>query len=280
MKSLGFVDYYISEWHANNYPAWIREICEKEGLDLAVRYAWAEEYVSPVDGRNTDEWCRDFGVERCDTISELCEKSDYIVILAPSNPERHLAYAGEVLRYGKNTYIDKTFAPDFETAKAIFRMADRYGTKFFSTSALRYADELKGLNGSRAVIITGGGGNFEEYIIHQIEMAVKIIGGRPVAARVETQGTQILSSVLFDEGSRVTLLCAEPLPFSVCADTADGQRIYRQADSDFFRALMTDMLRFFETGEASFDPGETLDVMKIRGALLDGRKYPGEWRNL
>ncbi len=23
---IGFVDYYIDEWHANNYPAWFAEI--------------------------------------------------------------------------------------------------------------------------------------------------------------------------------------------------------------------------------------------------------------
>lgn len=26
MKKIGFIDYYLSEWHANNYPAWIKEI--------------------------------------------------------------------------------------------------------------------------------------------------------------------------------------------------------------------------------------------------------------
>ena len=29
MKTIGFVDYYISEWHANNYPAWIKQVCEE-----------------------------------------------------------------------------------------------------------------------------------------------------------------------------------------------------------------------------------------------------------
>ena len=24
MKTIGFIDYYLDEWHANNYPAWIR----------------------------------------------------------------------------------------------------------------------------------------------------------------------------------------------------------------------------------------------------------------
>ena len=84
MKTIGFIDYYISEWHANNYPAWIKEASEKMGEDFVVKYAWAEEYVSPVDGKNTDEWCKKFGVEKCETIEDLCEKADYILILAPS----------------------------------------------------------------------------------------------------------------------------------------------------------------------------------------------------
>ena len=38
---IGFVDYYISEWHANNYPDWIAQMSEKCGIDARVAYAWA-----------------------------------------------------------------------------------------------------------------------------------------------------------------------------------------------------------------------------------------------
>ena len=48
MKKIGFVDYYISEWHANNYPEWIKRASEKLGTDYLVSYAWAEENLSPV----------------------------------------------------------------------------------------------------------------------------------------------------------------------------------------------------------------------------------------
>ena len=134
MKTIGFVDYYLSEWHANNYPIWIREICERTGKQFCVKYAWAERDISPVDGRSTDEWCKAFGVEKCDTIEELCEKSDYILVLAPSNPETHLRFAEKVLPFGKRTYIDKTFAPDDQTAQKIFAIAQKYSTPFFSSS--------------------------------------------------------------------------------------------------------------------------------------------------
>ena len=76
MKSIGFADYYISEWHANHYPEWIRKASEELGYDFEVKYAWAEKDVSDVDGKTTDDWCREYGVEKCATLKEMCEKSD------------------------------------------------------------------------------------------------------------------------------------------------------------------------------------------------------------
>ena len=119
MKTIGFFDYYLSEWHANNYPAWIREI----NPEFTVAYAWAELDVSPVDGVTTDEWCAKFGARRCGTIEEVCEKADFLIVLSPDNPERHLDYAKRVFPCGKPCYMDKTFAPDAETAKKIFALA-------------------------------------------------------------------------------------------------------------------------------------------------------------
>ena len=177
MKKIGFVDYYISEWHANNYPGWIKTACDKLGLDFVLSYAWAERDISPLDGRSTDEWCNAFGVEKCATVDELCERADFIIVLAPSNPEKHLSYAESVLKYGKPTYIDKTFAPDHATAKKIFELGEKYSAPFFSSSALRYANEIKDVSSTAtSVDVKGGGSSPEEYIIHQIEMLVKCIG--------------------------------------------------------------------------------------------------------
>ena len=276
MKTIGFVDYYISEWHANNYPAWIKEISEATGEDFIVKYAWAEEYISPVDGRNTDEWCKSFDVEKCETIDELCKKADYILVLAPGNPEKHLGYAKEVLKHQKNTYIDKTFAPDFQTAKQIFELAEKYGTRFFSTSALRCAKELDDLVGVNAVITLGGGESLDEYIIHLIEMAQKVICESPTAVRVEKQGEQYICSITFENNKKATLIFAPTLRgYSVCTDTAS-----KPISSPFFKELIADILRFYKTGEASFDIKQTLDIMKIREAILTGRAALGEWIKL
>lgn len=279
MKKIGFADYYISEWHANNYPKWFKEICDEKGLSYEVSYAWAEKYDSPVDGRNTDQWCREFGVTKCETIEELCEKSDYIVVLAPSNPEKHLEYARTVLKYKKNTYIDKTFAPNFSEAKEIFDLGEKYGTKFFSTSALRYADELSEIEGAGCIITTGGGRTIDEYIVHQVEMVVKVLKAKPLAVKVESQGSQYIARVKFEGGKMATMNYSSSYGFTVCGDLGD-KTIYKTASSPFFKNLMADILNFFETGEAPFDVNETLDVMRIREGVLKGTKELDKWINL
>lgn len=136
------------------------------------------------------------GVERCSTIAELCEKSDVILILAPSNPEKHLQYAKEVLPYGKHTYIDKTFAPNIQTAKEIFRIAEEYRTPFFSTSALCYSEELVELTDAQNVVLMGSENCLEEYVIHLIEMAVSLLKDPVKKVKVEHIGKQCVCNVI------------------------------------------------------------------------------------
>ena len=71
MKKIGFVDYYVSEWHANNYPKWIAQANEALGTDYEVAYAWAELDTSPIDGVTTAEWCEKYGATPCATVREL-----------------------------------------------------------------------------------------------------------------------------------------------------------------------------------------------------------------
>lgn len=280
MKKIGFIDYYLSEWHANNYPLWIKTANEKLGTDYKVAYAWAEKDVSPLDGVTTDQWCEKFGAEKCDTIEELCEKSDYIVILAPSDPETHLRYAEAALPFGKRTYIDKTFAPDYPTAKAIFDIAKKYNTPFFSTSALRYAEEFRELSGITNAIITGGGGNFHEYMIHPIEIFVSLFSDKVSRVKVEAMGTQRICRLDTAGGFEATIIYSPAFIYTVTAQMGEGMFCKKEATSDFFVALTEDIIKFFTDGKHPFDPAETLEVMRVRDALLEAEKNDGVWMEI
>lgn len=272
MKKIGFIDYYLSEWHANNYPRWIAEANAKLGTDYEVAYGWAELEVSPVTGESTDEWCEKFGAVRCETIAELCEKSDAIILLAPSDPDKHLPYAKEILPFGKRTYIDKTFAPDLETAKELFALAEKYGTPFFSTSALRYASELEQFKGMDKLTLTGGGSNFAEYIIHIVEMAVLLLEDPVKSVNVDCQGEARICSLVTECGKTMTIEFEPDLSYVIRYAGENGEPAERSVKSAFFPSLIADMLTFFEDGKLPFDGAQTLEVMRMRDMLIEAER--------
>lgn len=53
MIKVGFIDYYLDEWHANNYVHMLRDYSNGE---VEAVYAWAE-IDSPEGGLTTDAWC-------------------------------------------------------------------------------------------------------------------------------------------------------------------------------------------------------------------------------
>lgn len=273
MKKIGFVDYYLSEWHANNYPAWIADACAALGVEYTVAYAWAELEVSPIDGVTTAQWCEKNGVKKCDTIDELCQKSDVILVLAPSNPEKHLAYAEAVLKHGKRTYIDKTFAPDYKTALEIFAIAQRYGAPFFSSSALRYAEELDAVETPRQMIVTGGGSNLPEYFIHMAEMAVKKLGTGIKGVTAIPHGSQWMITADYGDGRLATMIYGKKMRYTAYM-ASEEKEAWTEVKSAFFPALLKDILNFFETGEISFDTEETKEVIRLCEMAIRAAEMP------
>ena len=274
-KKLGFVDLYIDEWHANNYPNWIKEARETTGLDYELTFAYGK-YDNPT-GRTTAKWCEDFGVTMCATIEELCEKSDAIFVLAPSNPESHLELASAVLPFGKPTFIDKTFAPDLETAKKIFAIAEKFNTPFFSSSALRYAAELDEIENVKGFTVMGGGSNLPEYFIHLGEMTIRTFHDKPIRVRSEKTAGIVAIDAVFPGDREAHLLWGPAFPYNFHVSTFGGAYCYKACNSAFFPRLLCDCLRFFDTKKAPFDPAETLNIMSFRDAALTSFENGGEW---
>ena len=99
---IGFIDYYLDEWHANHYPQWFKEV------DSQAEVAFGYAVLDNPNGRTNRQWCEDNGVTLCATMEELVEKSDALAVLSPDNTELHEALCQVALRSGKRTYIDKT----------------------------------------------------------------------------------------------------------------------------------------------------------------------------
>lgn len=275
MKKVGFIDYYLDEWHTNNYPRWIRQFSNGE-MEVAYAYGLID---SPLAGRRTNaQWSKDLEIPLVDSIEELIEKSDYLVVLSPDNCEMHEQLCQLPLRSGKRTYVDKTFAPDGVIARRIFAIAEESGTPCYSTSALRFAEEYQPLRGRQYdAIAAWGPGNFETYSIHQLEPVMMLMQARAESVLYLPAKDAYTLLIRFEGGRTASLTgLMNGSPFALNAAGPDGnQMAVQQVDS--FSRFIPALIRFFETGEAPVSHEETIAIMDVRGAGLKAIERPGEW---
>lgn len=277
MKKIGVIDFYISEWHANNYPKWFKDLSDLGSPECKIEYVWAEEDVSPVTGETTDEWCERFCANKCESIGEVCQKSDAVMILAPDNSEKHIEYAREAFAFGKPVYIDKTFTSSYAEAKEIFELSEKYNTPFFSTSSLRYASELLDFSDVKHLTVAGTVALFHEYIVHQAEIAVKLLQSPASRVRLDVGGSQRVCRIETKDGKSATLLYVPRMPYSVTSEDSNGEYLHRNIKSDFFLELSKEIISFFYGTPLSFDVKESLEVMRIHDAVIRAESAPGEW---
>lgn len=278
MIKIGFIDYYLDEWHANNYPAWIKEAA---GDEIEVAYAWGE-IDHPRGGLTNKEWAEKFGITLCDTQEELIEKSDVLCVLAPDNPETHERLSEKALKSGKITYIDKTFAPDLETAKRIFALADEYKTPVMTTSALRYALEYEEINKETLLSAASVGGGYPDvYMIHQIEPLVMLFGTNPLRVRNTLTPECPVYTLEFKDGRKASIVCSEAYcSFMMTFNYKEGAPKFVTVKSDFFRNFIKNLIVFYKTGKVLIPHEQTIAVMAIREACIKAKNTPDEWVNI
>lgn len=274
MKTVGFIDYYLSEWHANNYPAWIDA---QSGGEFRVVYAYALS-EPPIEGRLSNaQWAEKYGIELVDSEEELIRRSDCIVVLSPDNSELHYQLSKKALESGKPVYIDKTFADSKAEAERIFAVAAESGAPCFSSSALRFSEKLKVIS-HRGIrhIQSCGGGQPDNYIIHQLE---------PISILMEAQPEAVCYSL--DESHRWQLRYADGRTASMEIPTQGGSfrvkvdyedhTVQTPIDDPFFQHFIDDLIHFFRTSEVPVTPQETIDIMALREVCLRAMSCPEQW---
>ena len=276
-KKIGFIDLFIDEWHANNYPKWIRESALKDEFDVA--YAW--EKYTPAGKKDLKVWCAEQGVTPVASIAEVVEKSDCICVLAPSNPEVHEELAELPLKSGKPVYVDKPFAPNGEAAKRMFDLAAKYNTPLMSSSALRFGTEIMELQqkniGPLFVSTCGGGGNFPEYAIHQIEMIVSLMGVGAKELQVCGNDKRLTVAVRYADGRLANMNYSAFWGFNLNAATETEAVAQISTMSNIFPNLLRKILEFYKSGTNLIPVAETIEIATILDAVVKGMANYGSW---
>jgi predicted dehydrogenase len=273
-RRIGFVDLNLDNYHANVFLQALRGPLAARGFTVA-----------GAIGAKTAEsraWAEKNRVPFFDTAAALNAAVDFFMVLAPSNPEVHLDLCRQVFPFRKPAYVDKTFAPDHATARQIFALADEHGTPVQTSSALRYTnvqDEVRKASSEKVehMITWGGGGSFDEYAIHPLELLVSVMGHE--ATGLMRRGTAERSQLLieFTNGRTgvVNVFPKTATPFAASFTTEKATRHVEVDVGKIFTNNQAAILDFFEAGKPNIDRRESLKLMRMLEVARDRSALKG-----
>lgn len=276
---IGLYDHYLDEWHANNYPALLRSEAKNKEIEIEL-YGFAD--IDKPDGMTNHEWSKKTGCHLCQSVEELVNICDAFIILAPSYPQFHERMIDQVIKAGSPIYVDKIFAPSFASAKRIFEKAQKFDIPLFTSSALRFADEIQEIKrhieqigNSIQWVATTGPNSFSVYAIHQIEMIQTVTQCRPQKVKaIRNNGGR---NLIFEFNEKIaSMLQMDAFPFQLAASSSQSC-IHRKIESSFFNNLVREMLGFFITGDSPVKEEDTLDVMSMLWSSYKAMEEPDEW---
>jgi hypothetical protein len=220
-----------------------------------------------------------WAVEMVASIEDLCRKVD-AVLLESVDGRPHLNQVRPVFKAGKRVFIDKPFAASYADAREIVRLGKESGVPFFSTSSLRYADDIQAMRkneklGALLGAFTYGPAPTEPhhpdlfwYGIHAVEMLYTLMGpGCESVTRVRTDGADVVVGKWKDgrlgtmRGIRDGKQDYGAVAFGAKANLATPMPL----KSDY-RPLLIEVVKFFQTGAPPIPPEETLEMMAFMEA--------------
>ncbi len=275
MKKIGFIDYYLNEWHADNYPKWFNELSDGE---YQVAYAYGQ-IDCPFEGSLTNaQWCEKQGVELVLDIHELVEKSDCLVVLAPDNCEKHVELALPAVASGKPVFVDKTFANSKAEAEEIFAAAKASGSACFSASAFRCSHKLNAVKTEDVSgVVAFGHLDPVNYLVHQIEPIVALMGCNVTSVMYTGCEARPAWQLRFADNRTASVnMLQKQFKHYLVINHQDGNETVA-LDDDVFPKLITAIVEMFKTGKAPIAQEDTIAIMAIREKCLQAMDKPFEW---
>lgn len=268
VRRIGFVDDNLDNFHARVYLELIRDALKDRGFVVSGATA--------LENEKSRAWAKQHKLEYYESAEELNKVVDYFAILAPATPRTHQELCARVFPFGKTTFVDKTFAPDHATAEKIFALADQHRLAVQTSSALRYTAVQTfvgkvGRDRIRHVVTWGPGSNYDEYVIHPVEMAVSCLGDEVVS--LMRRGTEPESQLLINfTGGRTAVVHVynkKQTPYAASVTTDKETRYFEVDTKRLFVDAATAMLDFFARGKPDVERRESLAIMRILDASRD-----------
>ncbi len=226
-------------------------------------------------------------IEFVDSIDELLRRVDAVMVTSVDG-RVHLPQSRPVLAARKPLFVDKPFTASVRDAQEIARLAREHSTPVFSSSSLRFNEEVQAVKNDPRVqqvlgALTWGPATLEPhhpdlfwYGIHAVEILYTFMGpGCERVVRTNTPGGDLVSCTWRDgrigtvRGNRNTASTYGQVVFGpkaiVSEPPADTVNATAAKRSSYY-GLIAAVVEFFRTGRSPVPLDETIEIMAFMEA--------------
>jgi predicted dehydrogenase len=217
-----------------------------------------------------------FGVEIVETIDQLCEKVDG-VLLESVDGRPHLKQIKPVIAARKPVFLDKPVAASLADVIEIFRLARENNVPCWSSSAFRYGQGIVGIKDNTEVgkvksCDVFGSSSWTEhhpdlylYGIHPVTALFAVMGtGCEKVARFRTEGVDMVVGIWKD--GRIGTFRDLRGGKSTASVRIYGTNGMIEAKSSGYKPLVDEIVRFFKTGDIPVSAEETIEIYAFMSA--------------
>jgi predicted dehydrogenase len=234
----------------------------------------------------TEELREKYGVEIVDSIEELCQKVDG-VLLESVDGRPHLKQAKPVIAAKKPLFIDKPMAGNLSDVLEIFRLAEENNVPCWSSSSLRYSPgivEMKKTNSVGDILGCDAYSpcSLEEhhpdlywYGVHGVEILFAVMGtGCQSVRRVQTPDYEFVVGLW--EGGRIgTYRGLRKGRHDYGATVFGSKSIIQAGRYGGYEPLVDEIIKFFKTGKVPVPKEETIEIFAFMSAADESKAKGG-----
>ncbi|MDF1852064.1 MAG: Gfo/Idh/MocA family oxidoreductase [Verrucomicrobiales bacterium] len=275
---IAFTKQYNDKTHPKHVPG---------GKVVAAFQGGSPDIPSSVDRIEgfTETLVDDFGVQIYDTIEELCENVDAI-LLESVDGRPHLDQVKPVLAAGLPVFIDKPVAGSLRDAIEIYRLSEETGTPCWSASSLRFrpgvvavaeadAGEVKGAISYGPATIEKTHPDLFWYGIHPTEALFTVLGdGCKTVTRVHTKDTDVVTGT-WEDGKVGVLYGQRNQKTGFKVIKFGTKQIVEQKEGGDYTEMLQEIIQFFRTGKPPVSPESTLEIYAFMEAADESKRRGG-----
>lgn len=237
-----------------------------------------------VDGY-TKTLTEDFAVKLYDTIEEMCEHVD-AVMLESVDGRPHLEQILPVFKAGLPVFIDKPIAGSLKDAITIHQWAQDYGVPCWSSSSLRFypgvvdvataeIGELKGAISYGPATLEPTHPDFFWYGIHPTEALFTVMGpGVQTVSRSFTPDNDVITGIWQSGAIGVVYgIRNSKRAYKVTAFGTD--EIAEQTRGGNYTPMLREIVQFFRTKKAPVPLKETIEIYAFMEAADESKRRGG-----